>query len=44
MWVKDFLERNGYSTALRGEQMYCIATKRSGRNTVRYPHFLYEGC
>jgi SAM-dependent methyltransferase len=44
IWVKDFLERNGYSIALRGEQMYCIATKRSGRKTVRYPHFLYEGC
>jgi len=44
MWVKDFLERAGYSTTLRGEQMYCIATKRSGRKTIRYPHFLYEGC
>jgi SAM-dependent methyltransferase len=44
IWVKDFLERNGYPTTLRGEQMYCIATKRSSRKTVRYPHFLYEGC
>jgi SAM-dependent methyltransferase len=44
LWVKDFLERNKYSSALRGEQLYCIAKKRSGRKVVRYPHFLYEGC
>ena len=43
LWVRDFLERNRYPTALRGEQMYCIARKRSGRKVVRYPHFLYEG-
>jgi len=43
-WVKDFLERNGFSSAFRGEQMYCIAKERAGRPTVRYPHFLYEGC
>ena len=44
LWVKDFLERNRYSSAFRGEQLYCIARKRSGRKVVRYPHFLYEGC
>jgi SAM-dependent methyltransferase len=44
LWVKDFLERNQYSSALRGEQLYCIAKKRSGRKVVRYPHFLYDGC
>ena len=44
IWVKDFLERNQYPTTLRGEQMYCLAKKRTGRKTVRYPHFLYEGC
>ena len=43
-WVKDFLIRNGYSAAFRGEQMYCIARKRVGGKVVRYPHFLYEGC
>jgi SAM-dependent methyltransferase len=43
-WVPNFLERNNYSSAFRGEQMYCIARKRSGRNTIRYPQFLYEGC
>ncbi len=43
LWVKDFLERNRYPTKLRGEQMYCIARKRSGRKVVRYPQFLYEG-
>ena len=42
-WVKDFLERNGYSSAFRGEQMYCLARKRSAMPVVRYPGFLYEG-
>jgi SAM-dependent methyltransferase len=42
LWVKDFLKRNGYSTALRGEQMYCLARKRSGRKIDRYPKFLYD--
>jgi SAM-dependent methyltransferase len=41
--MKDFLERNGYSAAFRGEQLYCIARKRSNRPMVRYPGFLYEG-
>jgi SAM-dependent methyltransferase len=44
LWVKEFLERNNYSSAFRGEQLYCIAKKRSGRKVVRYPHFLYDGC
>jgi SAM-dependent methyltransferase len=44
LWVKDFLERNKYPVGLRGEQMYCIAKKRSGRGVLRYPHFLYDGC
>jgi len=43
LWVKDFLTRNKYSTALRGEQLYCIARKRRGTAITRYPHFLYEG-
>ena len=42
-WVKMFLERNGYSSAMRGEQLYCLARKRGGRRIVRYPKFLYEG-
>ena len=44
LWVKDFLTRNKYSTALRGEQIYCVARKRRGAKITRYPHFLYEGC
>ena len=42
--MKDFLERSGYSTAFRGEQMYCIArhAAQRPRAVVRYPHFLYE--
>jgi len=43
LWVKDFLDRNGYSSALRGEQLYVIARKRAGRPIVRYPRFLYDG-
>jgi SAM-dependent methyltransferase len=43
VWVKAFLERNGYSSAYRGEQMYCIARKRAALPVVRYPKFLYEG-
>jgi SAM-dependent methyltransferase len=42
LWVPDFLKRNNYPTTLRGEQMYCIARKRSGRSINRYPKFLYE--
>lgn len=42
-WVKGFLERNGFSTAFRGEQMYALARKRADRPIVRYPRFLYEG-
>lgn len=44
LFVRSVLERNGYSTALRGEQTYCIARKRSGAAIKRYPPFLYEGC
>jgi SAM-dependent methyltransferase len=42
-WVKDFLIRNGFSPEYRGEQMYCIARKRSSLPVTRYPGFLYEG-
>jgi len=42
-WVKMFLERNGYSSAMRGEQLYCLARKRGRKRIVRYPKFLYEG-
>ncbi|MEO8028905.1 MAG: methyltransferase domain-containing protein [Bryobacteraceae bacterium] len=44
LWVEPFLERFGYPAALRGEQMYCLARKRSGAAQTRYPGFLYEGC
>jgi hypothetical protein len=42
-WVKMFLERNGYSSGMRGEQIYCLARRRSARSVIRYPKFLYEG-
>jgi SAM-dependent methyltransferase len=42
LWVRDFLERNKFPTSHRGEQIYCIARKRSGRTIDRYPKFLYD--
>ncbi len=44
VWVRHFLERNNYSPAYRGEQMYLVARKRAGKPIRRYPPFLYEGC
>ncbi len=44
LFIRAVLERNGYSTALRGEQTYLIAKKRAGAGITRYPAFLYEGC
>jgi SAM-dependent methyltransferase len=44
LFFRTVLERNGYSTALRGEQTYCIARKRAGAQITRYPPYLYEGC
>ncbi|HUA87188.1 MAG TPA: methyltransferase domain-containing protein [Bryobacteraceae bacterium] len=41
-WVRDFLVRNGFSPAFRGEQLYAIARKRGGKEIVRYPGLLYE--
>ena len=41
--MRDFLTRNQYSAAYRGEQLYVVAKKRGGRVIVRYPKFLYEG-
>jgi SAM-dependent methyltransferase len=40
--VLGILERLGYATALRGEQMYCVAEKRVALPITRYPEFLYE--
>jgi len=40
--VKKLLERLGYSTELRGEQMFCVARKRAEKPIVRYPKFLYD--
>ncbi len=40
--VLEILVRLGYPTALRGEQMYCVAEKRAALPITRYPRFLYE--
>jgi len=40
--VRRLLEENGYNSALRGEQTFCIAVKRSSLHVTRYPRFLYS--
>jgi hypothetical protein len=41
-WVKTLLEREGFDTALRGEQTYCLARRRSGVTRDRHPSWLYS--
>jgi SAM-dependent methyltransferase len=43
VWVQELLTQLDLPRALRGEQLYCVARKRGGAGTVRYPKFLYEG-
>ncbi|HEU0139636.1 MAG TPA: methyltransferase domain-containing protein [Bryobacteraceae bacterium] len=40
-WVKPLLEREGFDTAMRGEQAYCLARKQSTLPCERYPRWLY---
>jgi SAM-dependent methyltransferase len=40
--VRTLLEEHGYNSALRGEQTYCVAVKRSALSVTRYPRFLYS--
>ena len=40
-WVKELLDREGFDTAMRGEQIYCIARKRGALARERYPAWLY---
>jgi SAM-dependent methyltransferase len=42
-WVAGLLRDLDLPDALRGEQIYCVARKRSGATITRYPSFLYEG-
>lgn len=42
IWIREFLARNGYPDDLRGEQMYCVASKKGRAAVQRYPDFLYE--
>ncbi len=42
-WVKELLERNGFDTSLRGEQIYCLARRRESLARERFPKWLYEG-
>ncbi len=37
----NFLEINGYSTENRGEQTWCLASKRASLPIDRYPFFIY---
>ena len=41
-WVKALLEREGFDTALRGEQTYCVARKQTGLPRDRHPNWLYD--
>lgn len=43
LFIKAVLQRNGYSTAFRGEQQFCVARKVAGAPITRYPFWLYEG-
>ncbi len=40
-WVYDLLKTHGLDTDLRGEQIYCLATKQSALPVDRCPSFLY---
>jgi SAM-dependent methyltransferase len=42
-WALDVLGANGFDTSLRGEQIYCIARKKTPASVNRYPGFLYAG-
>lgn len=42
-WVEELLAREGFDTALRGEQTYCLARKRAALPLDRYPRWLYAG-
>jgi SAM-dependent methyltransferase len=41
-WVDQFLKEHGYSSDLRGEQMYVVAHKLQEAQLTRYPGFLYD--
>jgi SAM-dependent methyltransferase len=42
-WILDILKANGFETALRGEQIYCVARKQTPPGTLdRFPEFLYS--
>ncbi len=41
-WAHDLLERNGFDTRLRGEQIYCRAIADAALPVERYPSFLYD--
>jgi len=42
LWVDDFLKRNRLPTTHRGEQIFVLARKKSGKPINRYPTFLYD--
>jgi hypothetical protein len=42
-WVLDILRANGFDTAFRGEQIYCLARKHRPIEVDRFPSFLYAG-
>ncbi len=42
-WTLELLAREGFDTALRREQTYCLARKSSTLPRNRYPGWLYAG-
>ena len=42
VWVQELLKQLDLPSALRGEQLYCLARKRGDAGAVRRPEFLYE--
>jgi SAM-dependent methyltransferase len=40
--IAALLRANGFSSDLRGEQIYCTALARPDRQVTRYPSFLYD--
>jgi hypothetical protein len=42
-WVKELLDREGFDTELRGEQIYCLARRRANLPRNRHPDCLYAG-
>ena len=41
-WVHDYLQRQGYPSHLRGEQIFALAHSKADAPITRHPKFLYD--